>query len=54
MEPLVTIIVTVFKRVEFLREALESALAQTFESYEIIVTDDANTEAAKNICSLPI
>jgi glycosyltransferase involved in cell wall biosynthesis len=50
MEPLVTIIVTVFKRVEFLREALESALAQTFESYEIIVTDDANTEAAKTIC----
>ncbi|PZV14670.1 MAG: hypothetical protein DCF22_08450 [Leptolyngbya sp.] len=50
MEPLVTVIVTVFKRVEFLRESLESALAQTFESYEIIVTDDANSEAAKAIC----
>jgi glycosyltransferase involved in cell wall biosynthesis len=50
MEPLATIIVTVFKRVEFLQEALESALAQTFESYEIIVTDDADSEAAKAIC----
>ncbi|MFM2061632.1 MAG: hypothetical protein RLZZ507_1302 [Cyanobacteriota bacterium] len=50
MEPLVTIIVTVFKRVEFLREAIESVLAQTFDSYEIIVTDDADSEAAKTIC----
>lgn len=49
-EPLLTIIITVFKRVEFLREALESALAQTFESYEIIVTDDADGEAARAIC----
>lgn len=47
MEPLVTVIVTVFKRVEFIREAIESVLAQTFESYEIIVTDDADSEAAK-------
>jgi glycosyltransferase involved in cell wall biosynthesis len=50
MEPLVTIIITVFKRVEFLREALESALGQTFESYEIIVTDDADSDLSKNIC----
>ncbi|QJB46747.1 glycosyltransferase family 2 protein [Dolichospermum flos-aquae] len=50
MEPLVTVIVTVFKRVEFIREAIESVLAQTFESYEIIVTDDADSEAAKTIC----
>lgn len=50
MELLVTVIVTVFKRVEFLRESLESALAQTFDSYEIIVTDDADSDAAKAIC----
>jgi glycosyltransferase involved in cell wall biosynthesis len=51
MEPLVTIIITVFKRVEFLQEALESALGQTFESYEIIVTDDADSELSKTICA---
>jgi glycosyltransferase involved in cell wall biosynthesis len=50
MNPLVTVIVTVFKRVEFLQEALESVLTQTFNSYEIIVSDDANSEAAKAIC----
>jgi glycosyltransferase involved in cell wall biosynthesis len=50
MNPLVTVIVTVFKRIEFLQEALESVLSQTFESYEIIVTDDANSDAAKAIC----
>lgn len=50
MDPLVTVIVTVFKRIEFLREALESALSQTLESYEIIVTDDADSDAAKAIC----
>jgi glycosyltransferase involved in cell wall biosynthesis len=48
--PLVTIVITVFKRVEFLREALESVLVQTFESYEIIVSDDGNSAAAKAIC----
>jgi glycosyltransferase involved in cell wall biosynthesis len=49
-EPLVTIIVTVFNRVDFLREALESALNQTMESYEIIVTDDADSDSTKSIC----
>jgi glycosyltransferase involved in cell wall biosynthesis len=50
MEPLVTIIVTVFKRVEFFRDAIDSVLAQTFDSYEIIVTDDADSEAAILLC----
>jgi glycosyltransferase involved in cell wall biosynthesis len=51
MDPLVTIIITVYKRVEFLQEALESALAQTFECYEVIVTDDSDNDAAKAICN---
>jgi glycosyltransferase involved in cell wall biosynthesis len=51
MSPLVTVIVTVFKRVEFLKEALESVIAQTFESYEIIVTDDSNSDAIQALCN---
>ena len=50
MNPLVTVIITVFKRIKFLREALASVLSQTFESYEIIVTDDADSEEVKALC----
>ena len=48
--PLVTVIVTVYRRVQFLRSALESVLSQTFRSYEIIVTDDSNLPEIREIC----
>ncbi len=47
--PKVSVIVTVFKRTEFLRFALQSALAQTFQDFEIIVTDDSNSDAIREI-----
>jgi glycosyltransferase involved in cell wall biosynthesis len=48
--PLVTAIVTVCDRTEFLREALKSVLDQTFQSFEIIVTDDSDNAEIKAIC----
>lgn len=50
MQPLVTIIVTVFNRTEFLQEALQSAVDQTYHNLEIIVADDANSEHVRSIC----
>ena len=50
MPPLVTVIITVFKRIEFLPQAINSVLAQTFDSYEILVTDDANNPSTRSIC----
>lgn len=48
--PLVTIIVTVYKRTEFLHQALKSAQSQTFTAFEIIVADDSNSSQIKAIC----
>ena len=47
--PTVTVIVTVFHRTQFLREALASALHQTFQDFEIIVTDDSSSAAVHAI-----
>ncbi|WP_309399188.1 glycosyltransferase family 2 protein [Cerasicoccus maritimus] len=51
MSALVTVVLTVYKRVDYLPEALQSALAQTFCDKEIIVVDDSGTEAAREICA---
>jgi glycosyltransferase involved in cell wall biosynthesis len=48
--PLVSVLVTVYDRIGFLRFALQSILEQTFPSFEIIVTDDANNPEIKSIC----
>jgi glycosyltransferase involved in cell wall biosynthesis len=50
MYPKVSIVVTVYKRLQFLKEALECALRQTYTSFEIIVTDDSQSESIKAIC----
>ena len=48
-KPLVSVVMTVFKRTEYLEEAIKSVLNQTFKDFELIITDDANTEAARAI-----
>ena len=49
-QPLVSVVMTVFKRTEYLEEAIQSVLNQTYKDFELIVTDDANTVAASTIC----
>lgn len=44
MLPLVTILIPTFNRSMLLRQALESALAQTYSNLEIIVCDNASTD----------
>ena len=48
--PKVSIIVTVFNRTEYLPIALRGALDQSFDEYEIIVTDDSGRDAIRDIC----
>lgn len=48
-EPLVTIVVPAFRRVQYLPGALRSALAQTWQNFEIIVSDDGPTAEIEKI-----
>jgi glycosyltransferase involved in cell wall biosynthesis len=46
-DPLVSVVLTVYKRLTFFEQALKSVQAQTFQNYEIIVADDSGTAAAR-------
>lgn len=48
--PLVTVILTVFRRTTYLELAIRSVLAQTFTSFELIITDDAASSATRALC----
>src|SRR5882672_1963255 len=47
--PLVSIVVPVFNGERYLRESLDSILAQTYSRTEIIVMDDASTDGTAEI-----
>lgn len=49
MKPLVTVIALCYKHKPFLREALESVLAQTYSPVELIVVDDAGHDGSAEI-----
>ena len=44
MEPIVSVIVPTYNRANYLGEALDSILGQTFADYEAIVVDDGSTD----------
>ncbi len=46
VEPLVSVILTVYNRLTFFADALKSVEAQTFQDYEVIIADDSGTGAA--------
>jgi len=47
---LVSVILPVFNRPEFLREAVAQVLAQTYRPLEIILVDDGSTDATGAVC----
>jgi len=49
-KPRVSVALPVFNGDRYLEEALDSVLAQTFEDFELIVSDNASTDATQDIC----
>src|SRR5689334_2783621 len=44
MAPLVSVVIPTYNRLAFLREAVDSVLAQTFRDWELIIADDGSTD----------
>lgn len=49
-EPLFSIIVPVYNTEQYLRECIDSILAQTYENFEVILIDDGATDNCPQIC----
>ena len=46
--PLVSVVMGVYNRPEFLQEAIVSILTQTYSNFEFIITNDGSTDAITN------
>ena len=49
--PLVSVIMPVYNGEKYLREAVDSILAQTFTDFELIIIDDGSTDSTADILS---
>ncbi len=49
-EPLVSIGLPVYNGEAFLKDTLDSILHQTFDNFELIISDNASTDATEKIC----
>lgn len=50
ISPRVSIGIPVYNGEDFIEEALESVLAQTFEDYELVISDNASSDQTEDIC----
>jgi glycosyltransferase involved in cell wall biosynthesis len=50
-KPLVSVVIPTWNAADYLREAIESAFAQTYRPLEIIVVDDGSTDHTAAVCA---
>ncbi|HLR07248.1 MAG TPA: glycosyltransferase family 2 protein [Pyrinomonadaceae bacterium] len=46
----ITVAIAAYNAAEYLREAIDSVLAQTFQPFEIVVVDDGSTDHTRQVC----
>lgn len=52
MQPLVNILIPTFNQAQYVRQTVESALAQDYENLQVIVSDDASTDESQAVLSV--
>src|SRR3954454_16826256 len=49
MQPLVSVCIPAYKRIEFLQRLLDSLVTQSFKAFEVVVTDDSNDQSVQQL-----
>ena len=49
MQPLVSIVLPVYNGERFLRQSIDSVLAQSYQNWELLILDDCSTDSSSDI-----